>query len=90
MGVKDLFKLTNMEALDKKYSDLLQNGIKRIGIDMYVLLHKSSFGLKYIICSTPYIIKSESLVNTQSIKFCLYKYVNCASASNGATIYLIS
>jgi len=40
MGVKDLFKLTNMETLDKKYLDLLQNGIRRIGVDMYVLLHK--------------------------------------------------
>ena len=40
MGVKDLFKLTNMEALDNKYLDLLQNGIRVIGVDMYVLLHK--------------------------------------------------
>lgn len=40
MGVKDLFKLTNMEALDNKYLDLLQNGIRVLGVDMYVLLHK--------------------------------------------------
>lgn len=40
MGVKDLFKLTNMEALDNKYLDLLKNRIRVIGVDMYVLLHK--------------------------------------------------
>lgn len=40
MGVKDLFKLANMEVLDKKYLDLLRSGIRVIGVDMYVLLHK--------------------------------------------------
>lgn len=40
MGVKDLFKLTNMVPLTNKYSDLPRNGIRVLGVDMYVLLHK--------------------------------------------------
>lgn len=40
MGVKDLFKLTNMCSFSSNYPDILSSGIKVLGIDMYVLLHK--------------------------------------------------
>ena len=40
MGVKDLFKLTNMCSFSSNYLEILNSGIKVLGVDMYVLFHK--------------------------------------------------